>query len=657
MYEEKTLLIPPTLRNSGEDDAKRGAFRGGEGSRFGSSSKNDASADKRLQEQRQRARTFAKYQQLSERLAMASQQLSAGVEESQTSMIELKQAMEQIVKGAEEASAACEESSASITKIMENMNAVTDNVTASMNRSLSIQQVVAVSSVDIHRLVEGVLLSAAKSSESAKLISQLESQAGDIGDIIGTVMHLADQTNLLALNAAIEAARAGEHGAGFAIVADEVRALAEASEQSANNIRALVADIQSEVSPIAESIRDSERIALREAEIGREVISALSAMGANLETFVQSVKDVNADSVVLRTGIKEFEKGSRVIAQASEEQATGASQALQGILLQSRALQDINHSAVELSDLTEDLHTSKNVARSAETLAAAAEELSASIAEAGRSSQQIMHAINGMDRSAEMQSVATEQSASAVQQLEQMASKVSKLASGSESLLREVAAMFEQGKTQTDSMISNVNRSLDALEANLEKLNRLENQFRSIDKIVSSIDRIGIQTNMLAVNGAIEAAGAGKFGRGFAVVAADIRALASETAGHADNIKDLIRETQAQVSRVLRELQVSKESTKAEIEKAGRIVADSAKIEEDLQFMQRMIIDNSGRLGEMEFAINESKRAVEQIAATSVEAATANKQASHAAQEQSIGMNELARAIEEIAGMADDIFL
>ncbi|WP_309118957.1 methyl-accepting chemotaxis protein [Paenibacillus sp.] len=654
MNEKKTLLSPPTYPKIRQDEAPPREAR-----EFRSEPADslDPAAGKRLQEQRQRARTFAKYQQLSERLAAASQQLSAGVEESQSAMQELRQAMEQLVTGAEESSAACEESSASITKIMDNMNAISHNVTLSMNRSLTIQQIVAGSSSDIHRLVEGVTFSAAKSSDSARAIGRLERQAQEIGDIIGTVVHLADQTNLLALNAAIEAARAGEHGAGFAIVADEVRALAEVSEKSANDIRGLVASIQAEVAPIAASIKEAERVALQEADNGRGVIRLLTTVSEKIELFVQRVKEMNGESLVLRTGIRDFENGARVIAQASEEQATGAAQALQAILQQSRALQDINHSALELSDLTEDLRSSKNAARSAETLAAAAAELSASITEAGQSAQQIMYAINGMDRSSEMQSVATEQSATAVTQLEQMTKKVAGLAVSSETHLAEVASLYDAGKRQTDAMIENVAEGLQAMEDNLDKLVRLDGQFCSIDKIVNAIDRVGIQTNMLAVNGAIEAAGAGKFGRGFAVVAADIRSLAVETAGHAENIKDLIRDTQSQVSAVLRELQVSKETTKAEVEKEKRILTDSLRIEEDLRHMRSMIADNAGRLNEMEFAIIESKRAVDQIAVTSAESAAASKQAAHAGQEQNIGINELARAIEEIASMADDIYL
>ena len=83
------------------------------------------------------------------------------------------------------------------------------------------------------------------------MVGELERQSEEIGKIVHAVTRIADQTNLLALNAAIEAARAGEHGKGFAVVADEVRNLAEISEKSARGIQEVVNEIQNQVKVVA----------------------------------------------------------------------------------------------------------------------------------------------------------------------------------------------------------------------------------------------------------------------------------------------------------------------------------------------------------------------------------------------------------------------
>ena len=111
---------------------------------------------------------------------------------------------------------------------------------------------------------------------SAEIIDVLGRRADEIGKIIEVIDDLAEQTNLLALNAAIEAARAGEHGLGFAVVAEEVRKLAEKSTQSTKEISDLIQGIQKEAREAVENMEKSTTMVQQGLELGAELNVALT---------------------------------------------------------------------------------------------------------------------------------------------------------------------------------------------------------------------------------------------------------------------------------------------------------------------------------------------------------------------------------------------
>lgn len=643
MNEYKSLLVPPTMNRDAE--SRQG---GSAGDIMGVSAK-------KLQEQRRRARAIAKQQEVAERLSTATQELSAGVNQSQSAIYELQQSFEQIAAGAEQASAACEESSQSLAKISENFDYISNTATSSMNWGVKVQQLITHSASEINRLVDGVATSAEKTSASARMIMELEHRAKEIGHIIATVVNLADQTNLLALNAAIEAARAGEHGSGFAVVADEVRSLAEIVETSAGEIRIVVEQVQSEVGTIADAIKQIEKISLGEMEKGKEISGSLLVINEQIQSFVDGTKLIHERLLSHLNSMSELDEGARTVAQSAEEQSAGSNQVLRAIHEQNKALHDVSQSAIELTELTEDLRSAKDINRVSELLAAAADELSAAIGEGSQSANQIMVAINLINKSAEQQTAATEQSSNAISLLEKDVIEIISQSILTEKRVREVAELQDKNRRLTEQMINNISGSLGVLSENLQLLLGLEARLRQVDRIVHTIDRVGIQTNMLAVNGAIEAVGAGKFGRGFSVVASDIRSLARETASNADQIKDLVRDIQNQVMLVVRDLVAAQDTTHNEVEKARRIVQDMIRYETEMKDLVTAIVSNNSSLDEVDLAIKESKKAVDQIAAASTEAAAATRQAASAGQEQEVGLSELAKAIEDIAMMADDL--
>ena len=134
----------------------------------------------------------------------------------------------------------------------------------------------------IERTVAVMRRIADKVKESATTVEGLGCRSDQIGDIVGTIEDIADQTNLLALNAAIEAARAGEHGRGFAVVADEVRALAERTTRATKEIAEMIKSIQQEtrgaVSTMEEGVREVETGTCEASKSGEALAEILQQM-------------------------------------------------------------------------------------------------------------------------------------------------------------------------------------------------------------------------------------------------------------------------------------------------------------------------------------------------------------------------------------------
>jgi methyl-accepting chemotaxis protein len=605
--------------------------------------------------QRKRARTLAKQQQAAERVAAATSQLSAGINEASSAAEELRRATEQIATGAEEAAGAAQQSLAAITQVSGAISRQMASVNAAKDMAVGMQVLAVTINAEVKATVNNVVVAAERQAESVKMVAELERQAANIGDIVKAVARIADQTNLLALNAAIEAARAGKHGKGFAVVADEVRTLAETSEKSAKQIQALVGQIQGEVKVIADGINDSATAVREEVEKTDVILSQLEQIGRDAGNIAAGAEEIAAAAAQSNVAAHQALKGSEAIAAAASEQSAACEEASKTVGEQTTALAECEQTSQSLSEIADELKNSTDVAKSAEEVASSAEELSSAVQELNRSASQIMVALEQIRKGAQSQAAASTESAAAVTQIERGAVVAEERAANGNERAAGIKALMGENKKAIDGLISSINASVESTRGSIKQIKDLELVSRKIDKIVDAITQVSIQTNMLAVNGSIEAARAGEYGKGFVVVATDIRNLAHDSAENADRIKDMVKSIQDQIAFVGRDLTEISVSALAEVEKAKGTTRNLNKIESDVDQVQKGNYEAMSAAQEIVTALAQVKVGVEQVSGAAQEAEKAAEQAAAAAKQQSQGAEELAAAIEEIASLADEL--